>query len=130
MSRLFRFKKQKEETWIDYYARACRTARKIWVQMGLPFLYEVIAESMWRARGWVWDGKANAVINTLKSVFRWRSTRKWQSTQARMMEEDPCNHTRWKHKWRWHNRGTFWDKMATDWAGKEDWMSKRKMCTR
>ena len=26
----------------------------------------------------------------------------------------------------WHIRGYFWDKLATEWAGKEDWMSKRK----
>ena len=24
------------------------------------------------------------------------------------------------------NRGNVWDKIATDWAGKEDWMSERK----
>ena len=58
--------KQKEETWVDYYARACKTARKIWVQKGLTFLYEVIAESMWRAMGWSCDEKPNAVINTSK----------------------------------------------------------------
>ena len=34
------------------FARTCRTARKIWVKMGLPFQYEVIAESMWRTVGW------------------------------------------------------------------------------
>ena len=39
--------RQKEETWVDYRARTCKIARKIWTQMGLPFVYEVkIAESM------------------------------------------------------------------------------------
>ena len=46
--------------------------------------------------------------------------------QAKMVKEDPCNHTRWKHKWRWRSRGNVWDKVATDWAGKEGWRSERK----
>ena len=33
------------------------------------FVYEVIAESMWRPMGWVCDERANAVIDTLKIVF-------------------------------------------------------------
>ena len=87
--------KQKNKTWADYHARA----RKLWLRMSLPFLYEVIAESMWRAMVWVCDERSTAVIDTLKNVLRWRSTEWWQSTQAKGMKEDPCNHTRWKHKW-------------------------------
>ena len=30
---------------------AVKAARKIWIQMALPFLYEMIAESMWRGVG-------------------------------------------------------------------------------
>ena len=41
-------------------------ARKIWTQMGVPFLYERIAESMWRAMGWARDEKPNTVINSMK----------------------------------------------------------------
>ena len=41
-------------------------ARKIWIQMGLPFLYEVIAESMWRAVRWACDERSNAEIDTLE----------------------------------------------------------------
>ena len=41
-------------------------------------------------------------------------------------QNDPYNHTRWKHKWRWHNRGCVWENQSTEWAGKEDWTSKRK----
>ena len=52
----------------------CNVARKAWIQMGLPFLYEVIAESMWRATGWACDEKSIAVIDTLEKVYRWRST--------------------------------------------------------
>ena len=40
--------------------------RKKWIQMGLPFLYEVISESMWCAMGWSCDGGSNAVIDTQK----------------------------------------------------------------
>ena len=39
---------------------------------------------------------------------------------------DSMNLTRFKHKWKWHNRGIVWDKIATDWAGDDDWISKRK----
>ena len=45
---------------------------KIWVNIGLPLLSEVLADSMWRAMGWVCE-RSNAVINTLKHVLRWRS---------------------------------------------------------
>ena len=51
---------EKEETLVDYHARTCKTPRKMWVQMCLPFLYEVIAESMWRAMGWVCFERPNA----------------------------------------------------------------------
>ena len=43
-----------------------------------------------------------------------------------MMKEDPVNRTRWKHKYGWHNRRNMWDKMATCWAGEEDWTIARK----
>ena len=127
---VFSASEDKEETWVDYYARTCKTARKTWIQMGLLCLYEVIAGSMWRAMGWVCDERPNAVINTLRNVHRWRSTSWWQSLQAKKLKEYPCNHAWWKHKWGWHNRGNVWDKITTDWAGKEDWMSERKKrCT-
>ena len=99
MSRLFRIKRHKEETWVGYHTRTCNMARKVWIQMGWPFLYEVIAESMWRTVGWAYDERSNAVINTLKKVYRWRSTRWWHSLQTEMMERDSANHTKWKHKW-------------------------------
>ena len=96
--------------------------------MGLPFLYEVIAERMWRAMGWVCDGRSNAVIDTLKKrSIDGEARDRWHSLQTEMMERDPENHTRWKHKWGWHNRGNVWDKIATDWAGREDWTRERKV---
>ena len=72
--------------------------------------------------GWVCDDRPTAVINTLRQVLKWRSTKWWRSTEASEMEEDPFNHTRWKHKWGWHNRGCVWDKVATELAGDEDWI--------
>ena len=56
----------------------------------------------------------------------WRRATWWHNLQTRMMEEDPDNRTRWKHKWRWHKRGNVWDKIATRWAGKENWIVGRK----
>ena len=44
------------------------------------------------------------------------------------MNNDPKNHTRWKHMWGWHNRGCVWDKVAAEWAGKEDLTSKSARC--
>ena len=41
-----------------------------------------------------------------------------------MMILDPNNHTRWKHKLEWHNRGCVWDKVASEWAVAEDWSEK------
>ena len=37
------------------FTRTATVARKIWTKMKLQFLSEVIAESMWRAMGWVCD---------------------------------------------------------------------------
>ena len=55
-----------QETWVKYHTRTCNMARKIWIQMGLPFLYERIEESMWRAMRWAWDEKSNAVSDSFK----------------------------------------------------------------
>ena len=56
---------------------------------GVTLLSEVIAEAMWRGEGCDCDERPNAVINTLKQVLRWRSTKWWQSTQASGMKSDP-----------------------------------------
>ena len=45
---------------------------------------------------------------------------------ANRNDRDYENHTRWRHKWEWHNRGHVLDKIAADWAGKEDWMRALK----
>ena len=37
--------------------------------------------------GWVCDERPHAVINTLKQVLRWRSTKWWQSTKAAEMKK-------------------------------------------
>ena len=74
--------------------KTCNMARKIWIQMGLLFVYEVIADRKWCALGWACDEKSNAVIDTLTKVYRWRSTRWWHCLQTKMMERDPENHTR------------------------------------
>ena len=126
MIRLFRFKRVKDETGVEYHTSCCKAARKIWIQMALPFLYGMIAESMWRGVGWVCDQRPNAVIDSLKQVSRWRGSRWWHTIQTEGMRDDPQSRTRWRHKWKWHTRGHVWDKIATDWAGEDDWISKRK----
>ena len=112
--------KTKEETWVECQTRTSIKARKMWVQMKLPFLYEKIAESMWRSMAWACNENENAVIDSLKKVYKWRSTAWWQYLHTRMMKEDPENRTRWKHKWGLYNRGNVWDMMATCWAGEKD----------
>ena len=82
-----------------------------------------------KACGAPWDGwvkKTNAVLDSHKKVYKWRSMRRWQSIHTRMMKENPENRTKWKHWREWHNRGNVWDKMATCWAGKKDWMIAKK----
>ena len=48
MTILFSLERQ-EETWVEYQTRTSIMARKFWVKMKLPFLYDRIAESMRRA---------------------------------------------------------------------------------
>ena len=82
--------------------------------------------SMWRAMGSACDEKSHAVINTFKKVYRCRSTVWWHSWQTELMEcvyEEPF---KMQAQVRWHNRGNVWDKIATEWAGEEDWMRSRK----
>ena len=105
--------RKEDEMWAIYGTRAARVAMKIWAKMNLPFLSEVIAESLWRAMGWVCDERPDAVINTSKQVFKWRSTKLRQSTEA-IETKNPYNHTRRKHKWGWHHRGCVWDKVAAE----------------
>ena len=52
----------------------------------------MIAESVWRATGWVSDERPNAVIDTLRQVSRWRSTKWWQPTKAVGATNDSYNH--------------------------------------
>ena len=60
--------KDTEESWVACHTRTCNMGRKIWIEMGLPFLYESVAESMWRVMGWACDEKSNAVINSMRKT--------------------------------------------------------------
>ena len=51
MMRLFRFKSGKDETCVEFQTRCCKAARKIWIQMGLPILYEKLLKACE-----LWDG--------------------------------------------------------------------------
>ena len=97
--------------------------------MKLPFLSEMIAESMWRAMGLACDPKPNAVISTLQHAFEWRSTKWWQTATAIEMSNDPNIHTRWRARGVGTiNSGCVWDRVASDWTDKEEWSSTRKRC--
>ena len=52
MMRLFRFKRVKEETWVEFRTRCCKEARKIWIKMGLPLSVQLLL----KACGELWDG--------------------------------------------------------------------------
>ena len=67
-------------------------------------------------------------LTTLKHAFTWRSTKWWQTSKSLGMKHYPYNHIRLKHLWGWHNRGCVRGKVASEWAGKEEWRSKRKRC--
>ena len=96
---------KEEETLAEYCRRTARIARTIWTKMMLPFLSDVIPESIWRVMGGACDPKPIAVLKTLKYALKWRSTSWWQNTKAIEMKNDPYNHTRCKHMWSWNNRG-------------------------
>ena len=60
-----------DETLTGYCTRTARAVRTNWKKMKLPFLSEMLAESTWRAMGWISDPKPNAVLMTLKHVCAW-----------------------------------------------------------
>ena len=68
------------------------------------------------------DTRPKAVLQSLKHTHAWRSTVWWTNTKALNMVVDPNGHTRWRQK-----RGCVWDKIASEWAGMEEWSEKRKM---
>ena len=120
--------KEEDETWANYCTRAARVSSNIRVNIESPFLSKVIAESMWRAMGWVCDERPTAVINALKQVSRWRSTKWWLSTQASGMKSDPYNHTRWKHKCGCIIEGVSGTSWLPSGPVRRDWTSKRAVC--
>ena len=78
MKRLFRFKRQEEETFQGYCTRTARTARMIWTKMKRSLSSETVVESMWRAMGWTCHTKAKS----LRYAFAWKSTAWGQNTKA------------------------------------------------
>ena len=54
MTKLFQLKRRKEETWVEYQTTTSIMARKIWEQMGLPFL----CEKLQKVFGQPWRGCA------------------------------------------------------------------------
>ena len=60
-----------------------------------------------------------------EEVLKWRSSTWLFDTQVKGMRDDLRSQTLWKHKWGWHNGGTMWDNLVTEWAQNNDWMIKR-----
>ena len=56
----------------------------------------------------------------------WVGERRWRNGAAPRKAVNPMNFTRWKHLWDHHNRGIVWDTAVTRWAGKEEWVTKKK----
>ena len=54
-------------------------------------LYEIIAESIWRATGWTCDTGPNAMVQSLTYADAWRRTVLWKNTKAFKM--DPVRKT-------------------------------------
>ena len=76
--------------------------------------------------GWAFDEHSKAVINSLNKSLKVEKYETVARPADKNVERDPGNHTRWKHKCEWHNRGNVLDKIATEWAGEENWMRARK----
>ena len=51
MRRLFRFKRKGDESWVSFCTKTTRLAWVIRKKQKIPFLSDVIAESMWRTMG-------------------------------------------------------------------------------
>ena len=73
--------------------------------------------------------RSDAVLETVQHTSAWRNTIWWTNMKALDMMVDQNDHTRWKHKWSWHNRGCVWDRFAPAWAGDEDSTEKRMRCS-
>ena len=74
MMRLFRFARKEEETSVALYTRCCRTAKKIWAHMSLPFLNEIIAEKSMACHGLDVRKRYQPSHLFLKKTLKWRSS--------------------------------------------------------
>ena len=85
MPRLFRFKRNKEETWVDYCTRTCNLTRKMWMQMGLFFLYEKNRRKCVtnHGMGWVCDVKTDTMTMTHSEKSHIRRMKAWPYRQER-----------------------------------------------
>ena len=78
--------------------------------MGFTFLHEVIAESMWRAMGWVCDERANAVINHLEKRLQKKKYKVVAIHADKNDERRPVQpHPMEASSVGWPNRGNVWD---------------------
>ena len=69
---LLRFWKKDDETLLGCCTRTARMLRTIWKQLK-SFLSGAIAGSMWRSMGWICGQRPNAVLESVRQGFAWRS---------------------------------------------------------
>ena len=62
------------------------------------------------------DEKPNAVVASLKQVFKWRSSTWWHFLHTRMMKEDPATTPDVSMSGDGTILETWWDKIPTCWA--------------
>ena len=72
-----------------------------------------VDKDMWRAVGWACDPKPHACNTTQKMHKNGEARIGGKLHKQLKCKMTPYNHTRWKHRWCWHNRGCVWDKMLS-----------------
>ena len=102
MRRVILFTKEEDDTWADYLLHKNSKGRK-----EVDRDDTAVSGRLLKACGEPWDGLV------IKECGTWCS-----NGDARCVG----------HVWGWHNCGCVWDKVATEWAGDEDWTCRRARC--
>ena len=117
-----RHRRKEDEGWMTSRKRTARTIGILWRNMKLPHFCEPVALGLSKAAGWVtYEG----VVPLVAEALKWRSTGRCRDRKAEVMARDPTNSTKWKHMWRFHNRGVVWYTPFAKWCGSgEEWHKK------
>ena len=104
--------------------RPARAARIIWKKMS--FQKKIDTRKYVESHGV--DIRYRAKCCAADATRRLCSTVWRINTKVLTMMIDLNNHTIWQHRWRWHNRGCVWYKIASEWSGAVEWSEERKKC--